>query len=74
MNSLIALAIFLAVTVLAQAGKDAERDAKIEREAAERKQDVKPEQRIELIHPLPYSATVSQCNPECKTRYYVRSK
>ena len=73
MNGLIALGILLVLGVFNEASKDVARDAAIEREAVEKKQDVKPEQRIELIHPLEYTATVSQCNPKCVTRHYFPS-
>lgn len=78
MSGLIALAVFLVIATLGQAGSDAKRDADIEREAAERKQAVKPDQRIELMYPLEWTFTSTHCSYSkgCdRTQFYVpRSK
>lgn len=74
MSSLIALAIFLAITVLGQAGRDAAQIAKEEQEAAERKQAVPPQQRLELIRPLDcdFTATKVEMDGVMRTRCYIR--
>lgn len=74
MSGLISLAVFLVIATLGQAGSDAKRAAEIEREAAERKQDVKPEQRMELIYPIEWTFTSTKCSYSkgCeRTQFYV---
>ena len=70
MNSLIALVAFLVITVLAQAKNDAERDAKVEHEVYEKKSDVKPQEMVEMVHPLGCGQYIQKCG-DGKCRVYV---